>query len=199
MDRHHKPSTWIIQIKADYTILEIEGFRFGERPILIKEMAWFNIGTRSGDSVIFKFTDNQTKNLDLHDWKQMRYYEKNIHGIPFFFGDTPFETLPLIIRVIKTHCRCLVTKGREKTALLRDLFELPVIDLGETLGTPSYRKLLAKFPVPDSFYCKYHGRGKSFPPVHCSQVKSNLLLSYCLQRNVIKSSHDDSVGFDTVR
>ena len=165
--------------------------------MLIKELAWFNIGTRSGDNVIFRFTNDQTTDLEIPDWRQMRFYEKNVHGIPFFFGDTPFESLSLIIRVIRTHSRCLITKGCEKAIILRELFNIPVYDLGEHLGTPSYRKLAAKYPIPDVFFCRFHRKTKTQMP-HCSSVKINLLLSYCLQRNVSKSSPEDYLGIDTV-
>ena len=179
--------------------MEIEGFRFGAKPMLIKEMAWWNLGTRSGDNVIFRFTNDQTTDLELTDWKQMRFYEKSVHGIPFFFGDTPFESLALIIRVIRTHCRCLITKGQEKAVILRQLFGLPVYDLGETLGTPSYRKLAAKYPIPVGYMCKFHkSAGVKGQMPHCSKIKINLLLAYCLQRNISKSC-SDSTGVDTVR
>ena len=101
--------------------------------MLIKELAWFNVGSRCGDNVIFRFTNEQTAGLEVSDWKQMKFYERSVHGIPFFFGDLPFESLTLIIRVIRTHSQCLITKGQEKAVILREIFGLPVLDMGETL------------------------------------------------------------------
>ena len=179
------PTARVIKLYLNYCFIDIEGFRAGKRPMLIKEIAWFNLSTLRGDNIIFRFNSEQAKDLTPSDWKQMKYFTKFIHGMPFFYGSQDYSALAIIIRVIQSQCQCLITKGAEKAVILGKLFNLPIIDLGETEGTPSYFKLATNFPIPDNFWCDFHKKQKTALP-HCAMTKINLLLSYVLSRNISK-------------
>lgn len=180
------PTKKVIKLFPSYTIIEFEGFKCSTKPLLVKELAWFNIGTKHGGNLIFKFSQAEMNNLDENDWNQYTFYTKHIHGVPFLFGNTDYKCLSVVIDIIKSHSHVLVTKGAEKARILRDMFNMPVVDVGER-PVPSYHKLATRFPIPPSFWCKFHKKQIPKKP-HCSSMKINVLLSWMLSRNIAKKN-----------
>jgi hypothetical protein len=70
--------------------------------------------------------------------RQNQYVSKNIHGLSWETGTTPYEDMPAKLLEMTSHLSLVYVKGEEKKRFLQSLLKCAVVD-AEKLGAPALK------------------------------------------------------------
>ena len=109
-------------------ILDIEGFKCGKKPLIIKELSVCSANTI--DTIHF-LPPVQFNNLSKEEKKAYSWVSKFLHGLRWDEGEYPYSYLDQIFDSI--HLRNpyshFLAKGTQKSVLLAEYLKLPVTNL----------------------------------------------------------------------
>ena len=147
-------------------ILDIEGFKCGKKPLIIKELSVCSANTI--DTIHF-LPPVQFNNLSKEEKKAYNWVSKFLHGLRWDEGEYPYSYLDQIfdsIRLSNPNSH-LFAKGTQKSVLLAEYLKLPVTNL-EDFGCPKIEQLL--------------GQEKQICKRHSHLLPSHQLLKHCTRR-----------------
>ena len=147
-------------------ILDIEGFKCGKKPLIIKELSVCSANTI--DTINF-LPPVQFNNLSKEEKKAYNCVSKFLHGLRWDEGEYPYSYLNQIFDSIRlrnpnSH---FFAKGTQKSVLLAEYLKLPVTNL-EDIGCPKIEQLLGQ----EKHICKRHSH----------LLPSHQLLKHCTVR-----------------
>ena len=128
-------------------MLDLEGFHYKKSPFFIKEVAVCS--EEYNDCVLFQ-PPRQFEVLSTDEKRAFTWLTRNLHGIDWSAGTYSYIYITQICQSIcmRNPKAKFYAKGSEKTKLLTELLERPVMDLND-LGCPKIfnkkKKLLKSF------------------------------------------------------
>ena len=125
-------------------ILDIEGFKCGKKPLIIKELSVCSANTN--DTILF-LPPVQFNNLSREEKKAYNWVSKFLHAqYPYSYLDQFFDSIRL--RNQNSH---FFAKGTQKSVSLAEYLKLPMTNL-EDIGCPKIEQLLGQ----EKHICKRH-------------------------------------------
>ena len=131
-------------------ILDIEGFKCGKKPLIIKELSVCSANTI--DTILF-LPPVQFNNLSKEEKKAYNWVSKFLHGLRWDEGEYPYSYLDQFSDSIRLRNRNshFFAKGTQKSVSLAEYLKLPMTNL-EDIGCPKIEQLLGQ----EKHICKRH-------------------------------------------
>ena len=130
-------------------VLDLEGFHYRKNPFFIKELGVCS--EEYNDCVLFK-PPRTFEYLSIEEKRAFTWLTRNLHGIDWNAGTYPYIYTTQICQSIclRNPTARFYSKGSEKSKLLSELLERPVIDLND-LGCPKTANIRNKTRCPNHF------------------------------------------------
>lgn len=133
-----------------FIIIDVQGFKTSVTNFTPKELAAFD-GTKYFH-VIFE-QPFPFECLSNHLKKSANWLIKNHHCINWNQGFTPLNCLQPILQQLTQNIDIVFVKGLEKSVFIRNLVQVPVIDLGNLTTPIQARKPLCYFHSTETCIC----------------------------------------------
>ena len=151
-------------------ILDVEGFKYGKKPLIIKELSVCSANTID---TIQSLPPVQFNNSSKEEKKAYNWVSKFLHGLRWDKGEYPYSYLDQIFGSIRlrnpnSH---FFAKSTQKSVSLAEYLKLPVTNLEDT-SCPKIEQLLGQ----EKHICKRHSHLLPLHQLikHCTRRKTKI-------------------------
>lgn len=151
-----------------FAVVEIQGF-VNEGTFVVKEMAVRKMNL----SALYMFKPPKDEPSVPPSLRRSHHFcVKHLHGLPWTFGETPYEDFENILRRDLEDVSVIFTRGREKMKFLMFVTGKRVVDLDGTAPKASAAQKLEE-------YCPFH-HNKLF----CAYINAKFLFYWCKENDL---------------
>lgn len=151
-----------------FAVVEIQGFS-SDGTFIVKELA-----VRKDDfSGLFTFKPPKNEPVVPPGLRRTHdFCVKHLHGLPWSFGERPYEDFRNILATELEEVIVIFTKGREKAKFIRTVTGKRVVDLDGLAPRPSEKEKLNE-------YCPFrHNK------LYCAYINAKFLFYWCRKNDV---------------
>lgn len=161
----------------EYIVVDVQGFKDRNNNFLVKEICILSKNLKLHEIIKAPYSFNS---LTTEEKQQIKWLEKNYHGLSWFDGRIDENEMKSMIEPI-FRGRIVLVKGAEKVAWIKNMFTSSVIVLNlEDIGCNIQLHKKAATNSNNIYheaenYCKRHKRITNSKNVHCAAKNAWLL------------------------